>query len=213
MTDVPAIKNFLKNQVSPIMLNHQGNSMLESSAHSKATPQAYKAPAFALLWASPSAWQEANQTLDHLIQMYDIKLKTAKSLARSVRKNLESIFPILDQVNALTCPWCPDTCCIAAKIWFDFKDLVFLHLNGLTIPSAQPIKSLKDSCRYLGPKGCTLNRTSRPWICTWYLCPTQTAILRKNTPQSEKKISKAFKAVKDSYRKMEWEFIQVTSGK
>jgi hypothetical protein len=31
--------------------------------------------------------------------------------------------------------------------------------------------------RYWKPKGCVLPRMSRPWICTWYLCPTQKAIL------------------------------------
>ncbi len=195
------------------MLNHQGNSMFESSALSKATPAAYRATAYTPLWALPSVWQEANQTLDHLMQIYGTGLETAKSLARSVRKNLALIFPILDQMNALTCPWCPDPCCITAKVWFDFKDLVFLHLSGIDIPTAQLIRNLKDSCRYLGLNGCTLNRTSRPWVCTWYLCPTQTAILRKNAYQAGNQISTAFKKIKDNRRTMEEKFIQITSGK
>ena len=60
----------------------------------------------------------------------------------------------------------------------DFKDLLFAHLNGLEIPPAQLMTNRKMICRYLGNQGCTLERISRPWICTWYLCPTQLGALR-----------------------------------
>jgi len=166
-----------------------------------------------LLWALPAEWQEANQALEYLIRINDRALGPAKSLATTIQKNLETVFPILDHLNASTCPWCPDPCCTTAKVWFDFKDLLFLHLNMGNIPPAQLIKTGEGSCRYLGIKGCKLNRISRPWVCTWYLCPTQTAVLRKNSSQAIQTIRKTFEAVKDGRRKMEEEFIQVTSGK
>ncbi len=195
-------------------LHQQENSQRASSVVNKTYPAAYKSTANTPLWALPSAWHEANKAIDHLIRIYDKQLETAKSLAITVQKNIETISPILDQLNSLTCPWCPDPCCITTKIWFDFKDLVFLHLNGLDIPSAQLIKNIKgSSCHYKSSKGCTLNRINRPWVCTWYLCPTQTAILRKNDHQAGNKISTTFKRIKDSRRTMEEKFIQITSGK
>ena len=71
-------------------------------------------------WNSIAAWQEANRSLNFLIQKNLSELDRAMSLAHKVQTRLASIFSILDDLCKATCPWCPDPCCLTAKVWIDF---------------------------------------------------------------------------------------------
>jgi hypothetical protein len=162
-------------------------------------------------WGSKATWQIINRDLDYLIHRHHGSLKNAVMLARDTEASLESIFTILDDLCSVTCPWCPNPCCLSAEVWIDFKDLLFLHLAGHPVPDKQLRSQMKKVCRCWRPKGCVVPRILRPWICTWYLCPTQMAILRRKSRRIRDKFSRQIKAVKDCRRKMEAEFIRVVS--
>ena len=162
-------------------------------------------------WGSDAAWGAANRSLDSLIQRNRMTLGSVVILAQKVQARLVSFFALLDDLCRVTCPWCPDPYCLAARVWIDFKDLLFLHLAGHSIPPEQLLSDFKESCRYLGPRGCKLPRISRPWVCTWYLCPTQKAILRRKSRHTRDKFSSLIQAVKICRTEMEAEFIRVVS--
>jgi hypothetical protein len=162
-------------------------------------------------WNSMATWQEANRSLNFLIQNKLSELDRAMSLAQKVQDQLASIFSILDDLCKATCPWCPDPCCLTAKVWIDFKDLLFLHLGRHQIPPAQLLPNLKKVCRYWSLKGCVLPRMSRPWVCIWYLCPTQQANLRQKARHTQDKFSRLIQAVKACRTEMEAEFIRIVS--
>ena len=166
---------------------------------------------FAPPWGTKPAWQEANRSIDHLNQRYSGKLSSVAALAVSVRVGLESIFSLLDDLCLETCPRCPDPCCLSASPWFDFCDLLFLHLNSLAIPFSQTIETPKTVCRYYSPLGCTLARISRPWICTWYLCSVQTANLNNRRSHQRKYLTSALNEIKAFRKDMEEAFIRVTT--
>ena len=88
------------------------------------------------LWAATETWKTANRTLEYLIRRHGPNLIRAVGLARDIQVRLEWIFLLLDDLCTVTCPWCPDPCCLTAKVWMDFKDLLFLHLNGHRLPPA-----------------------------------------------------------------------------
>jgi hypothetical protein len=163
-------------------------------------------------WNSATSWQEANQSLNFLIQRNLSELDRAMSLAQKVQSRLALIFSILDDLCKATCPWCPDPCCLTARVWIDFKDLLFIHLGGHPIPSKQLLPNLKDACRYWSLKGCVLSRMSRPWVCTWYLCPTQKVNLRRKTRQTQDEFSRLIQVVKACRTEMEAEFIRIVCG-
>jgi hypothetical protein len=163
------------------------------------------------LWGSTATWKTVNRNIAALIRLHHPEMDRAVALARNVQIRLESVFSILDDLCAVTCPWCPDHCCLVAKVWIDFKDLLFLHLNGRQIPAAQPLSHLKETCRYWSPKGCTLPRIARPWVCTWYLCPTQKANLRQKPKSVQDNLSRAVQAIKTARKQMESEFIRIVS--
>jgi len=134
-------------------------------------------------------------------------MEGARRLARDIAAQMAPLHPIMDELCAATCPWCPDPCCLGAKIWFDVKDLLLFHLTGRTLPPAQPIASWQDRCRYVGLRGCRLNRVLRPWICTWYLCPTQKARLRKQNSGKWMLVEEKLQDIGDVRKRFEAEFL------
>ena len=162
-------------------------------------------------WNSTASWRKANHSLNLIIQRNLSELDRAMFLAQKVQNRLASIFSILDDLCQATCPWCPAPCCLSAKVWIDFKDLLFLHLGGLPIPPEQLLPNFKKVCRYWSLKGCVLPRMSRPWVCTWYLCPTQQANLRQKAHHTQDEFKRLIQAVKVGRTMMEDEFIRVVS--
>ncbi|MBW2247710.1 MAG: hypothetical protein JRF62_11105, partial [Deltaproteobacteria bacterium] len=59
--------------------------------------------------------------------------------------------------------------------------------------------------------GCMLPRITRPWVCTWYLCPTQKANLRQKPKSVQYLFSRAVQAIKTGRKEMESEFIRIVS--
>ena len=166
---------------------------------------------YGIPWPSRKLWLAAHQAVDDHLQRYSADLKPLKRRAKALKSCLTDIFPIMDDLCAHSCPWCSDPCCLKASVWFDFKDLLFMQFNQLTIPPCQPKANLKSPCCYLGSKGCRLPRLNRPWICTWYLCPTQTAILRKDLLAEHESLKQAFVQIKSERNRLESEYIRIIS--
>jgi len=162
-------------------------------------------------WGSKVKWQIVNRDLDYLIYRHYDALKDAVMLARDLQVRMVSIFSLLDDLCRVTCPWCPDPCCLAARAWIDFKDLLFLHLAGHPVPPEQLLSDFKESCRYWSPRGCMLPRISRPWVCTWHLCPTQKVNLRRKAPSVQEKMRHAVQRITAGRKVMETEFIRIVS--
>ena len=162
-------------------------------------------------WGSRPAWQEANRSIDVHIHRYRAKLGPAVVIAREIRCRLWSNFPALNELCMATCRYCPEPCCLTASPWYDFRDLLFLHLNPLEVPRSQPIHNNTDICCYLGPRGCGLSRVTRPWICTWYLCPTQKENLKKRNRRAWEHFNRTFSEIKRGREQLEMEFIRIIS--
>ena len=162
-------------------------------------------------WVSRQQWRAAHQTVAYHLRRYPAHQGLLKNRAQVLESCLKAVFPILDELCAASCPWCPEPCCLKASVWFDFKDLLFMHLNQLSIPPCQPKANLKNPCCYLGSRGCRLERINRPWICTWYICPTQTAILRKGRSAEHESLQHAFRQIKSERSLLESKYIRIIS--
>jgi hypothetical protein len=84
-------------------------------------------------WGSSPAWQGANGRFDFHIHRYRTKLGPAVGIAREIRSRLASNSSVLDDLCISTFCYCPEPCCLTASPWYDFRDLLFLHLNNLEI--------------------------------------------------------------------------------
>lgn len=163
-------------------------------------------------WGDRAVWDEVNRSIAWLVSRHAVAMAPLMETARAVRRRLVWTAALLEDLCRRTCMHCPEPCCLGARIWFDTADLLVLHLAGLTVPEAQPISSRDAVCRYWSPRGCRLERLSRPWICTWYLCPPQTAILRGGDGAAYAEVSRIFAEIKSLRRSLEEGFVRVTSG-
>ena len=162
-------------------------------------------------WRFRDKWDAANRSLDFILQRNRTTLDPVVILAQKLQSRMMSIFSLLDDLCRKTCPWCPDPCCLTARIWIDFKDLLFLHLAGNPVPPEQLLSNFNESCRYWSPRGCTLPRISRPWVCTWHLCPTQKVNLRRKETSVQEKFIETVQGITAGRKAMEAEFIRMVS--
>lgn len=168
--------------------------------------------ALALPWSTSSSWSEALYALKRLVVRHAKELGPARTLAEAVRIHLESVFPALDALCRVTCPECPSPCCLEASVYADFRDLLFLVVLDLSPPPGQLRDAADASCRYHTPRGCILPRMQRPWICTWYLCARQKALLRQWPETDRQRLFSTLDAIRGERRAMEAAFLGVVAG-
>ena len=164
-------------------------------------------PAIGPPWHSRARWREINAAFQYLGRRHDARLGHCRRLAARLAARLTALFPLMDDLCRATCFDCRAPCCRSALVWFDFKDLLFLHLAGLTVPVSQPLYPDRRTCRFLTSRGCRLPRLNRPWLCTWYLCPPQAAMLRARRVCPHEETAR----IKSLRRDMENEFISVVA--
>ena len=124
-------------------------------------------------------WISTNGALLAWLESRGPALSVARGIAESIRKQLEALFPLMDDLSRATCPWCPEPCCIVTRVWFDFRDLLLLHLLAVPVPPGPIGRRSGIPCRYLRAHGCRLPRLLRPWACSQYVCGTQRRFLAK----------------------------------
>jgi hypothetical protein len=131
-------------------------------------------------WNTSALWREVNAGFEQLLRAKKTALADTRQFADRLHASMASLFPLLNDLCAITCTTCSDICCQRAYVWFDFKDLLFLHMADIPVPGAQLLSARGERCRYCGPHGCRLERIQRPFVCTLYLCPAQTLRLRED---------------------------------
>lgn len=161
-------------------------------------------------WPDATQWSEANASLKHHLQRHQRTLGAAHHLARELKERLTALFPVMDRLCQSTCPACTDACCRRACVWADFVDMLFFHLARISPPPAQLLGGRGERCRYGSPHGCRLERIQRPFVCTLYLCPDQTELLRK-TPARMQSVNDALQHIKHLRRELETAFIRVVT--
>ena len=158
-------------------------------------------------WNTDAAWHQIQNTLHAALSRQTAALKAARRHAAAIAHARDRLADLFDSLADATCAVCPDPCCRHARVWLDFKDLLFLHLNGEWLPPGQLRRDLAEPCRYLGRRGCRLPHRSRPWICSWYVCPSLRRALERDLPGGWRQTATWQRRVKDRRRAMETAFL------
>ena len=148
--------------------------------------------------------------LRYLMDRHAGRLDRVCETAGNLKNEFSAVYPLLDRLCELTCPSCRAPCCQVADPRFDLRDLIFVHFTHAAIPIGQPRDEGFTICRFLGPAGCILPRASRPWICTWYLCPSQKALLNKAFSGSSAALQDSIKTIKSYRKQLESRWLGVT---
>ncbi len=165
-------------------------------------------------WQTSELWQAANEALADTIQRYKADLQQPREIAGKIFKRIEKLDDLMDSLCALSCPGCRDSCCHRASPWYDFKDLLYIHLAMVMLPPGQIFGSKGHICRYITPSGCALPRVRRPFICTWYLCTLQKKCLQRMAASKAQFLFNSLTALKTGRNQLENQFVRiVTTGK
>ena len=148
-------------------------------------------------------WVDSNQALDRVLDKADNHLHQARGMALSIWRSLQSLNPIMDELCRLSCPWCPNPCCIVNRTWYDFQDLLYLHLSKQSLPPGQIVPRSQEPCRYLGHRGCRIPRASRPWSCIVYICAVQQRRLVKFTRAKADYFVHTLESIRDTRHDLE----------
>ncbi len=159
-------------------------------------------------WPTPALWRAANQAVAESIDRCKGAMDAAMVLGQTIRRRIEALDNPMNALCASACHDCRDSCCSRAKVWFDFRDLIYLQLGAPAIPTDQLIASMDQTCRYLTNIGCALPRVQRPFVCTWYVCAAQKDHLRHWPRSGAQFLLNSLEALKAGRRQLENLFIQ-----
>lgn len=154
-------------------------------------------------WPTQDLWQAANDAVAMVIAKHKHALGEALVLGEQIYRRIEALNCSMDALCMRTCASCANRCCGHAKVWYDFKDLIFLHLTTSALPPGQSILNMNQTCRYLDCSGCVLPRTQRPFICTWYICAAQKAVIHSLPKSSTQFLFNSLDALKAGRRRLE----------
>ncbi|MCG8637678.1 MAG: hypothetical protein MI863_27880 [Desulfobacterales bacterium] len=153
-------------------------------------------------WQKKAEFQEVLMFFTTVSSNRGHDLDPVRSLAGDIRMIFREMDSSLDSLCAVTCPDCRNNCCQRATIWYDFRDLLYLFFGPGSLPGSQISKNSQCSC--LTDTGCSLPRSRRPFVCTWYFCPDQ----KEGALQSG--LTKKIQKLKDLRSRMETEFCRIT---
>jgi hypothetical protein len=154
-------------------------------------------------WIHQADWEEMLQLAGDI----------CKGLGESrveVMRYIDDIIGVYEDLEAslsplcrATCPACEDVCCTKATVWYDQRDIIVYHLATGLFPEKQVSRSVTGACCHLGEGGCRLPRLERPFICTWYICGAQTAMLRREVSDPHRNIREQIHRIKETRKRIE----------
>ncbi len=123
-------------------------------------------------------------------------MKTKESLypvATRLKELLIEVSPVIEEYTRQVCPQCQDVCCKQRHAIPEERDILYLGLIGLSMPSIDD-RDPDGACQFLGDKGCIKPRWQRPLRCTWYFCE---ALLKAIDEGDQKKARKLIDMIKE----------------
>jgi hypothetical protein len=126
-----------------------------------------------MLWVHGNEWKETTTSiLDNLPLPLD-RQKELLDIAGEITLLYQNVETDLERLCSISCSACEDICCQRATVWYDLKDLLYIHLCSGKFPDGQIFRHKDGACSHLRPVGCAVARNRRPFICTWYICSAQ----------------------------------------
>ncbi len=147
-------------------------------------------------------WQTVCRRLHrqvHLLNQHHVRW-----LVDHIQRGLEWLDPHMDAYCQTTCPSCNDPCCTGRGIFFNQADLLFHAAQPNCMPPVgQTRTEAQAECRYLGPAGCLLKRTQRPYVCVWFLCEPQMEMVNASSIAFQKQLLNVLRNIRFCRLKLE----------
>ncbi len=165
-------------------------------------------------WQNASEWNEIGLFFRRVDRAHQGDFNRVRKTVKTIFTLYESLSGPMDELCALTCPDCRDSCCKRATVWYDFKDLVFFFYAFGRMPESQvckiPLENQGTGCCHLACRGCRLLRQQRPFICSWYICAAQSRLIQAH-PLEYRQVPEIVAQIKTFRNSMESEFCRVSA--
>lgn len=164
-----------------------------------------------MFWDSPAEWREAQVGLGVSLHFYSLGNGKITRIAEDIAEKTQSLDPELERLCIRTCSGCEDPCCVLATVRYDFRDLIFLHLIQKGLPIGQLASGSGRGCSCLGENGCVLDRIMRPFMCTWYLCPSQMELVRSEKMWQKYHLPERLREIQNDRKNLENAFLKLVA--
>jgi hypothetical protein len=159
-------------------------------------------------WENSEDWSQVEISVQRAMLLLDSSPNELTGLVQQIAKGYTSLESRLNRLCLATCNRCTHSCCISATIWYDLKDLLFNYLNTGLFPPQQIYRQVDGTCCNLTPSGCRIDRSKRPFICTWYICANQKESIKgENFNNRGFDILSAIAKIQRDRKELETEFI------
>jgi len=105
-----------------------------------------------------------------LFALHGRAMQRVRSLALEVAELTERSGSFIQAHTSIVCPSCGRVCCATRHSYHEVADIICLCALGETLPVYEKDREQGDPCQFMGPEGCTIKRSLRPYRCNWYFC-------------------------------------------
>lgn len=156
--------------------------------------------------AVTSVGETAASLLPELFRDHGDILSPVRKKADAVRNKIEAVDGFIGETASLVCPSCVDACCKDAYAFPHLSDLIYMYALGLTPPLYTRDAEGGDPCQFLGPSGCVLARSLRPFRCTWFFCDPFLEVMERLPAKRYRTFVESFHKIIELRREMTDEF-------
>jgi len=123
--------------------------------------------------------------------------------AADARDLIETISLDIERYTATVCTDCCSVCCSNRHSRYDRSDSIFLTALGLDVPEYDSNIGETAPCRFLGNRGCLLQRSRRPYRCTWFFCtPLLDHIIKTSDPSAYRRFLSTLQTITEKRTRM-----------
>lgn len=158
-------------------------------------------------WQNREQWMELQLSIERICEGIGEDTQAITGLTENIRTSYSAVDAQLQELCEKTCSLCSDVCCMRATVWYEIRDLLYLQLAGKSFQENQVSRESDGRCCFLLDNGCSLPRDERPFICTWYICAAQKALLQEQGEAGDLLISRIGE-IQESRKNLEEKCIQ-----
>jgi hypothetical protein len=146
-------------------------------------------------------WQANMEVLKTRVVLLDQEI--VQSAAREIRVAYDWLEPHMERYCEITCHACSDSCCHAARIFYNQTDMLSIIALDTDPPAGQTRARASDPCRYLTRAGCSLKRVVRPYVCVWYLCEAQMDLYQEEFASAQRRFVATLESLRANRLRLE----------
>jgi hypothetical protein len=153
---------------------------------------------------------ETSQHIERMIDVHRGELIHVVQYARMLKEEIDGISGFIQLNTSVVCPACEKVCCINKHGYYDHEDLIYVFSLGQERPVYG--KGIDDTapCQFLSERGCSRERSVRPFRCNWYFCDTLLGHMEKGPAKPYREFISRFQGIIETRRKMMDEFSLIT---